>query len=93
MPILAFKADSPIGSFSGGMPETVRRWHKGEERVVSDATAEYLLKDFGEVFEQVDVVASAVASPDADAAVKAPKKKAAPRKRAPRKKAAAKAGA
>ena len=77
---LGIRADSPLASFSGGMPETVRRWHLGEVRAVSQATADYLLESFGDVFEVVQVEAAAVEKPAVDKAMKAPKKKAAPKK-------------
>ena len=87
MKLLAIRADSPLASFAGGMPETTKRWHLGEQRSVSEATAEYLLSSFSDVFEVVDSepVAVEVRSPAVDKAMKAPKKKTAPKKRAPRK--------
>jgi|TARA_Y100000052_G_C2952853_1_gene88385 hypothetical protein len=87
MPILAVKSDSPLGSFSGGMPETKKRWFKGEQREVSQRTADYLLKTFGDVFEDVSSASAAVGEPEVNKAMKAPpKKKAAPKKKAPKKK-------
>ena len=78
MPILALKDDSPLGSFAGGHAETKQRWFKGDEREVSQATADYLLDPFPDVFELVvggSVVAAAVQKPDATTAVKSPSKK------------------
>ncbi|QDP65639.1 MAG: hypothetical protein GOVbin1454_33 [Prokaryotic dsDNA virus sp.] len=85
MPRLALKGDSPLGSFAGGHAETKVRWFKGEERDVSQATADYLLETFSDVFEEVvgsPVVASAVEKPAADKAIKSPAKKKAPAKKA-----------
>ena len=73
MPVLALKNESPLGSFSGGLPETRQRWFKGEEREVSKSTADYLLETFPDVFELVSgsaVVAEAVEKPSVDKAIK-----------------------
>ena len=84
---LAIRANSPLGSFAGGLPETRVRWVKGEVRDVSDGSAAYLLESFPDVFEEVAAVAAAVE------AMKAPKKKTAPKKKATKKAPAKKAKA
>lgn len=90
MPVLALKDGSPLGSFAGGMPETRLRWHKGEEREVSQGTADYLLEAFPDVFEVVSSVAAEVGAPEVDKAMKSPAKKASRAKKAPAKKKASK---
>jgi len=90
MPVLALKNDSPLGSFAGGLPETTKRWFKGEEREVSQTTADYLTSTFPDVFEVVGggVVAEAVDSPAVDKSIKSPaKKKTTTRKKSTTKKA------
>ena len=90
---LAIRANSPLGSFAGGLPETRVRWVKGEVRDVSDGSAAYLLESFPDVFEEVAAVAAAVEAPAVDKAMKAPKKKTAPKKKATKKAPAKKAKA